>query len=66
MSEASRAVAFAVSLYREKAAVAYAGHVRRHPLALLNLRQGRADPYPVYERIRAVAARWCRPARAIG
>jgi len=53
VSEAGRAVAFAVGLYRQQAAVAYAGHVRRDPLALLNLRQGRADPYPVYERIRA-------------
>gem|GEM_PF-215132 len=53
MSEAGRAVAFAAGLYRQQAAVAYAGHVRRDPLALLNLRQGRADPYPVYERIRA-------------
>ena len=53
MSEAGRAVAFAAGLYRQQATVAYAGHVRRDPLALLNLRRGRADPYPVYERIRA-------------
>jgi cytochrome P450 len=53
VSEAGRAVAFAVGLYRQRATVAYAGHVRRDPLALLNLRRGRADPYPVYERIRA-------------
>ena len=53
MSEAGRAAAFAARLYWQRATVAYAGHVRRDPMALLNLRQGRADPYPVYERIRA-------------
>ena len=53
MSEAGRAAAFAARLYWQRAAVAYAGHVRRDPMALLNLRQGRADPYPIYERIRA-------------
>jgi cytochrome P450 len=53
MSEAGQAAAFAARLYWEKATVAYAGHVRRDPMALLNLRQGRADPYQVYERIRA-------------
>jgi cytochrome P450 len=53
MSEIGQAVAFAASLYRQRATVAYAGHVRRDPLALLKLRQGQADPYPIYERIRA-------------
>jgi hypothetical protein len=52
MSEAGRAVAFAARLYRQRATIAYAGHVRRDPMALLNLRRGQADPYPVYERIR--------------
>jgi len=53
MSEASRAAAFAARLYWQRANVSYAGHVRRDPMGLLNLRQGRADPYPIYERIRA-------------
>ena len=53
MSEAGQAVAFAAGLYWRRAVVGYNGHVRRDPMAVLNLRQGRADPYPVYERIRA-------------
>jgi P450-derived glycosyltransferase activator len=53
MSEAGQAAAFAARLYWQRAVVAYTGHVRRDPMALLSLRQGRADPYPVYERIRA-------------
>jgi P450-derived glycosyltransferase activator len=53
MSEAGQSVAFAARLYWERAAVVYTGYVKRDPMALLNLRQGRADPYPVYERIRA-------------
>jgi len=53
VSEAGQAVAFAAGLYWQRAAAAYNGHVRRDPMALLNLSQGRADPYPIYERIRA-------------
>jgi P450-derived glycosyltransferase activator len=53
MSDAGRAAAFAARLYRQRAAVACCGYVRRDPMALLNLRRGRADPYPLYERIRA-------------
>jgi cytochrome P450 len=53
MSNLTRTVAFASQLYRGKAAVAYAGYVRRDQLAQLSLRPGRADPYPLYERLRA-------------
>jgi P450-derived glycosyltransferase activator len=53
MSDLTTAIAFASQLYRQKAAVAYAGYVRRDPLARLSLRPGRADPYPLYERLRA-------------
>jgi len=53
VNQASQTAAFVARLYRQRAAVAYAGHVRRDPLALLSLRQGRADPYPLYERVRA-------------
>jgi cytochrome P450 len=53
MSDVGRAAAFAARLYRQRTAVACSGYVRRDPMALLNLRQGRADPYPIYERIRA-------------
>ncbi len=53
MSDAGSAIAFAARLYRERAAVAASGYLRRDPLALLSLRLGRADPYSIYERIRA-------------
>jgi cytochrome P450 len=53
MSDVGHAVAFAARLYRQRTAVACSGYVRRDPVALLSLRPGRADPYPVYERIRA-------------
>ena len=53
MSDVGQAIAFATQLYWRRAATAYTGHVRRDPMALLDLRQGRADPYPIYERIRA-------------
>jgi P450-derived glycosyltransferase activator len=52
MSEAGRAAAFTVGLYRARAGTAYAGYVTRDPMALLQLRPGRADPYQIYERIR--------------
>jgi cytochrome P450 len=53
MSSLTQTIAFASQLYRDKAAVAYAGYVRRDPLARLSLRPGRADPYPLYEQLRA-------------
>lgn len=53
MSEMAAAVAFAARLYRQRAAVACDGYIRRDPMALLSLRPGRDDPYPIYERIRA-------------
>jgi cytochrome P450 len=53
MSDLTRAIAFASQLYRDKTAVAYTGYVKRDPLARLSLRPGRADPYPLYEQLRA-------------
>jgi P450-derived glycosyltransferase activator len=53
MNDIRRAIAFASGIYRQRAAVAYHGHVWRDPLALLDSRAGRADPYPLYERLRA-------------
>ena len=53
MSEVGQAVAFAVNMYRRRAGIAYNWHVRQDPMALLNLRRGQADPYQVYERVRA-------------
>jgi len=54
MSDLSQTIAFAARLFREKAATVYAGYVRRDQLALLALRPGRADPYPLYEQLRAL------------
>jgi P450-derived glycosyltransferase activator len=53
LSDVGQAIAFASRLYGQRASTAYAGYVRRDPLALLRLRPGRADPYPLYDRIRA-------------
>jgi cytochrome P450 len=50
----SQAITFAMRLYRQRADIAYAGYVRRDPMALLQLRPGREDPYAIYERMRAV------------
>jgi cytochrome P450 len=47
------AASFAAALYRQRAAIAVHGYVLRDPLALLSLGPGRADPYRVYERMRA-------------
>jgi hypothetical protein len=53
MSDLGTAVSFASGLYREQVSTAYAGYVRRDPMALLKLRPGRADPYAIYDRLRA-------------
>jgi P450-derived glycosyltransferase activator len=52
MSEIGQVLAFAAQLHGEKARIAYFGYVRRDPMARLHLRDGRANPYPIYERIR--------------
>ena len=52
MSDLGQAVTFAVGLYRQRAGIVSAGDLRREPLALLQLRPGRDDPYPLYEQIR--------------
>ncbi len=53
MGALGQAVSFAGQLYRQRADIAYAGHIGRDPMALLQLRPGRADPYRIYERMRA-------------
>lgn len=53
MSDLTSTIAFAGQLYRDKTAVAYSGYVKRDPLARLSLRPGRANPYPLYEQLRA-------------
>jgi cytochrome P450 len=53
MSQLGRAVSFAAALYRQRAAVAYRGYLARDPMALLQLRPGRENPYAIYESLRA-------------
>jgi cytochrome P450 len=52
MNEIGQVLAFAAQLYGEKARIVYSGYVRRDLMAQLHLRQGHADPYPIYEDIR--------------
>jgi cytochrome P450 len=47
------AVGFFAGLYAQQARRAYAAHVRGDLHARLGGREGRLDPYPIYERIRA-------------
>ena len=49
----TRVVAFAGGLYRRRAMLACAGYLGRDPMAQLQLRPGRVDPYAVYDRLRA-------------
>ncbi|HMG61838.1 MAG TPA: hypothetical protein VK599_02725, partial [Streptosporangiaceae bacterium] len=53
MSDLHQAISFAARLYRERAGVLRAGYVQRDPVALLALAPGRANPYAIYDRIRA-------------
>ena len=48
MSSVTQTVKFASQLYRQKAGVAFAGYVRRDPMALIGLRPGRTNPYVLY------------------
>lgn len=52
MSELGQTITFAKQIYLPRARLGYAGYVRRDELALLRLRPGRANPYPIYERLR--------------
>ena len=49
----ARVVVFAGGLYRQKARLACAGYLGRDPMAQLQLRPGRVNPYAVYDRLRA-------------
>jgi cytochrome P450 len=53
MSNIGPALTFAAQLYRQRAGVTWNGYLRRDPMALLELRPGRDDPYAIYDRIRA-------------
>jgi P450-derived glycosyltransferase activator len=52
MSQRRAVWSFAAALYRQRIEVAFAGYARRDPMALLQLRPGRDDPYAIYDRIR--------------
>jgi cytochrome P450 len=72
MSELGQALSFASGLYRQRASVAYAGYVRRDPMARLSLRPGRDDPYSIYDRIRGRGplsptrmGNWVSPSRRV-
>lgn len=52
VSNLGNTVALARDLYQQRFGTAYRGYVRRDPMALLELRPGRGDPYRIYERIR--------------
>jgi cytochrome P450 len=53
VSDISQVIRFAFQLYRERVRVGDAGYVQRDPMAQLELRPGRANPYPIYTRLRA-------------
>ncbi|WP_328470310.1 cytochrome P450 [Actinoplanes sp. NBC_00393] len=48
-----QALRFAAALYARRLGFTYHGYVRRDPMARLQLKPGREDPYLIYERIRA-------------
>jgi P450-derived glycosyltransferase activator len=48
-----RAIKFATDLYAQRLSIAYHGYVRRDPMSLMHLAPGRADPYTIYEGLRA-------------
>jgi cytochrome P450 len=52
VSAAGQALAFASSLYLHRANVAFAGYARHDPMARLQLRPGRANPYAIYDEMR--------------
>jgi cytochrome P450 len=52
MSQLRQALSFATALYRQRAGVAVAGYLRRDPMALLQLRPGRDNPYAIYGQMR--------------
>ncbi|NUR70089.1 MAG: cytochrome P450 [Hamadaea sp.] len=46
-------LSFAAQLWRQRADTLRAGYLRRDPIARLQLRPGRQDPYAIYEQMRA-------------
>lgn len=56
MADLRKAASFASGLYRQRADVLVAGYARRNPMARLQLRPGRDDPYALYDALRAQGA----------
>jgi P450-derived glycosyltransferase activator len=52
MGQLRDAFSFATGLYRQRVNLAFAGYVRRDPMALLQLRPGRDNPYAIYDEMR--------------
>lgn len=52
MSKFSQTAGFAANLYMQRAFTQYLAHIRREPMAMLQTRKGRRDPYAVYRRMR--------------
>jgi P450-derived glycosyltransferase activator len=48
------ALSFVAGLYLRRADTMYAGYLRRDPMALLQLRPGRDNPYAIYDRLRRI------------
>jgi len=53
MSDLGQVIHLRVRLYRQQAAVGLRRLPQTRPMALLELRPGRVNPYPVYARLRA-------------
>ena len=53
MSQTTQALRFAASFYRQRADLWQHGYLRRDPMARLELRPGRANPYAIYDTLRA-------------
>ena len=52
MGNLRQALSFATGLYRSRVDLTFAGYVRRDPMALLQLRPGRDNPYAIYDEMR--------------
>ena len=46
-------ITFVTGFLRERAVIRYGAHLRHDPLARLHLSEGRENPYPLYDEVRA-------------
>lgn len=46
-------IAFVTGFARERLVIRYGAHLRHDPLARLHLREGRQNPYPIYDEVRS-------------